>query len=57
MKNITYHRFFFILISTFILIIDQLSKLVISINNKSLINKDFIFFQLDYVKNFGAAFN
>ena len=57
MKNIICHRFFFILISTFILIIDQLSKLVISINNKSLINKDFIFFQLDYVKNFGAAFN
>ena len=57
MKNIIYYRFFFILISTFILLIDQLTKLIISINNKSLLNKDFIFFHLDYVKNFGAAFN
>ena len=57
MKNIIYYRFFFILISTFILLIDQLTKLIISINNKSLINKDFIFFHIDYVKNFGAAFN
>jgi len=52
-----YYRYIFILISTLILIFDQLSKLIISINNKSLINKDFIFFHLDYVKNFGAAFN
>ena len=57
MKNIIYYRFFFILISTFILLIDQLTKLIISINNKSLLNKDFIFFHLDYVKNFCAAFN
>ena len=57
MKNIICHRFFFILISTFILFFDQLSKIIISINNKSLINKDFIFFHLDYVKNYGAAFN
>ena len=57
MKNITYPRFFFILISTFILLFDQSAKLIISTNNKSLINKDFIFFYIDYVKNFGAAFN
>ena len=57
MRNIIYQRFFFILISSFILIFDQLTKVFISINNKSLINKDFIIFQLDYVKNFGAAFN
>ena len=57
MKNIIYYRFVFILISTFILLFDQLAKLIISIYNKSLINKDFIFFHIDYVKNFGAAFN
>ena len=57
MRNTIYQRFFFILVSSFILLFDQLTKLAVSINNKSLINKDFIFFQLDYVKNFGAAFN
>ena len=57
MKNTIYYRLIFILISTFILLFDQLAKLIININNKSLINRDFIFFHLDYVKNFGAAFN
>ena len=57
MKNIIYYRFVFILISTFILLFDQLAKLIISAKYKSLVNKDFIFFHLDYVENFGAAFN
>ena len=57
MSNKPLNRFYFFLLSTIIIIIDQLTKNIISINNKSLINKDLIFFSLDYVKNFGAAFN
>ncbi len=57
MSNNTLNKFYFFLLSTIVIIIDQLTKNIISINNKSLINKDLIFFSLDYVKNFGAAFN
>ena len=57
MLDIIYNRFYFILLSIIILLIDQLSKSLISIYSKTLINKDFILFSLDYVKNFGAAFD
>ena len=57
MLKIKYHRFFYILLSTIIVLTDQLAKRIISTNYKSLINKDLILFHLDYVKNFGAAFN
>ena len=57
MLNIIYNRFYFILFSTIIVFIDQLSKFIISLYNKQLINRDFIIFTLDDVRNFGAAFN
>ena len=57
MFNILYNRLYFILISTIIVLFDQLSKLIISVYKKSLIDKELIFFTFDYVKNFGAAFN
>ena len=57
MSNFLYRRIYFIFISLIIVLCDQLSKHIINIYNKSLINKDFIIFRLDYVKNFGAAFN
>ena len=57
MPNNFYKRINYFLLSTIVIIIDQITKHIISINNKSLINKDLIFFSLDYVKNFGAAFN
>ena len=57
MFKIIYKRFYFILISTIIVIIDQLAKYIITINYKSLINKNLIIFSLDYIKNYGAAFN
>ena len=52
-----YNRLYYILISVIILLSDQLSKYIINTNYKSFMNKDLIFFTLDYVKNFGAAFN
>tara|TARA_Y100000991_G_scaffold214008_1_gene200816 strand:+ start:336 stop:797 length:462 start_codon:yes stop_codon:yes gene_type:complete len=57
MLNIIYKRFYFILLSTLIALIDQLSKLIVSLYSKELINKNFIIFTLENVKNFGAAFN
>ena len=57
MLNIIYQRFYFILLSTIIVLFDQLAKYFIIKYSSSLINKDFIIFTLDFVKNFGAAFN
>ena len=48
-------NFFFL--SSFIILIDQLTKYFILKNYKELVNKDFILFKLDLVKNYGAAFN
>ena len=57
MLKIQFYRFYFILLSIVITFFDQYSKHIISENNKSLINKNLILFSIDYVKNFGAAFN
>ena len=57
MLNIKNNRFYFILFSILIILSDQYTKNIININYKSLINKDLIFFSIDYVKNYGAAFN
>ena len=48
---------YFFSISFFIFIIDQFTKYLIFYNNKIFINKDFLLFKLDFVKNYGAAFN
>ena len=55
--NIKYNKFYFITITIVIIFFDQFTKQLISINHNSLINKDLIIFSLDYIKNFGAAFN
>ena len=55
--NIKDNRFYFILISILIIFTDQFTKNIININHKSLINNDLILFSIDYVKNYGAAFN
>ena len=50
-------KFYFVSLSIFIVLIDQFTKYLISYNNKLLINIDFLLFKLDFVKNYGAAFN
>ena len=55
--NIKSYRFYFFLISILIILSDQLTKYIINLNHTSLINNDLIFFSIDYVKNYGAAFN
>ena len=50
-------KLYFLSLSIFIVLIDQFTKYLISYNNKIFINKDFLLFKLDFVKNYGAAFN
>ena len=57
MIYINQNRFYFIFLSILICLFDQLSKYFISIDYKSIVNTDVIIFTIDYVKNFGAAFN
>ena len=57
MINKIHTKLYFLFLSTFIILIDQYTKYLISYNNKLFINKDFLLFRLDFVKNYGAAFN
>ena len=50
-------KLYFLSISIFIIFLDQFTKYIILFNNKTIVNKDFILFRLDFVKNYGAAFN
>ncbi len=50
-------KIYFLFISIFIVLIDQSTKYLIFYNQKLFINKDFLLFKIDFVKNYGAAFN
>jgi len=50
-------KLYFVSLSIFIVLIDQFTKYLIFYNKKIFINKDFLLFKLDFVKNYGAAFN
>ena len=50
-------KLYFVSLSIFIVLIDQFTKYLMLYNKKLLINKDFLLFKLDFVKNYGAAFN
>ena len=50
-------KLYFISISIFIIFIDQFTKYLMFYNYKTFINRDFLLFRLDFVKNYGAAFN
>ena len=50
-------KLYFLSLSTLIILIDQISKYLIFYKYKSFLNKDFLLFRLDFVKNYGAAFN
>jgi len=50
-------KLYYVSLSIFIVLIDQFTKYLMFYNKKLFINKDFILFKLDFVKNYGAAFN
>ena len=57
MINKIHTKLYFLSLSFFIIIIDQLTKYLILYNYKTVIKKDFLLFRLEFVKNYGAAFN
>ena len=50
-------KLYFLSLSIFIVLIDQFTKYLMFYNKKFFINKDFFLFRIDFVKNYGAAFN
>jgi len=50
-------KLYFLSLSIFIILIDQFTKYLMFYNYKKFIDKDFLLFRLDFVKNYGAAFN
>ena len=50
-------KLYYLSLSIFIVLIDQFTKYLMFNNKKLFINKDFLLFKLDFVKNYGAAFN
>ena len=50
-------KIFILSLSIFIVLIDQFTKYLMFYNKKLFINKDFLLFKLDFIKNYGAAFN
>ena len=57
MINKIQKKLYFLSLSFFITLIDQFTKYLMFYNHKIFINKDFLLFRLDFVKNYGAAFN
>ncbi|WP_288235081.1 signal peptidase II [uncultured Prochlorococcus sp.] len=50
-------KLYFVSLSIFIVLIDQFTKYLMIYNKKLFVNKDFLLFKLDFVINYGAAFN
>jgi len=57
MLNKIQTKIYFLSLSIFIILIDQFTKYLLFYNHKIFLNKDFLLFRLDFVKNYGAAFN
>mgnify|MGYP005690071549 CR=1 FL=1 len=57
MTNKIQIKLYFFSLSIFVVLIDQFTKYLIFYNHKIYLNKDFLLFKLDFVKNYGAAFN
>ena len=57
MLNKIQTKFYFLSLSIFIVLIDQLTKYLMFYKKNLFINKNFLLFKLDFVKNYGAAFN
>ena len=50
-------KLYFLSLSILVVLIDQFTKYLIFNNKNLFINKDFLLFKLDFVKNYGAAFS
>ena len=50
-------KLYFLTLSFFVILLDQFTKYLMFFNYKIFVNIDFLLFRLDFVKNYGAAFN
>jgi len=50
-------RFKYLIVISILCFLDQYSKVYISLNINKLINKDLLILTIDYIRNYGAAFN
>ena len=50
-------KLYFVSLSFIIILIDQFTKYLMFFNYNIYVNKDLVLFKLDFVKNYGAAFN
>ena len=57
MRIVLKNKLNYLLLISFICTLDQLSKVYINNNIPKLINKDLAIFSIEYVRNYGAAFN
>ena len=57
MNNKIQTKLYFFSLSIFIVVIDQFTKYLIFYNHKIFLNRNYLLFRLDFVKNYGAAFN
>ena len=57
MKLYFKYKINYLLIISFFCILDQLSKIYINLNLNKLYNLDLFIFNIDFVRNYGAAFN
>ena len=57
MKLYFKYKINYLLTISFFCILDQLSKIYINLNLNKLLNKDLFIFTIEFVRNYGAAFN
>ena len=57
MINKIKNKLYFFFFSVLVIVVDQFTKYFIFYNYKLFVNKDLFLFRLDFVKNYGAAFN
>ena len=52
-----FSRFKYLIVISILCFLDQYSKIYISLNIDKLINKDLLILTIEYIRNYGAAFN
>ena len=52
-----FSRFKYLIVISILCFLDQYSKIYISLNINKLINKDLLILTIEYIRNYGAAFN
>ena len=50
-------KLYYLSLTIFVILIDQITKYIIFYNNKKFLDKNFLLLKIDFVKNYGAAFN